>query len=622
MLIKEKNAIFKKLASLSLQDVNWYATKPRSKDEEASERARQQGNKLFQQKSHSINLHTSIWELYSRSIALAPTESETLALAFGNRSALLFDLLLFKDCILDIDRAIKITKSNVYEAKLLCRKAKCLHALGSPETNDVLLKAKSYVHLMDDQDAIKIRSLIETTEIFINRPFEKKSEYKPSLIEIKREIDNFQDLAINYDSKHKTHLIATRDIAPGEIVCVEKPYVTSILHLVRANSYCSHCYDPCLTTIPCPTCTWCMFCSEKCRKNAWNQYHDIECPIFKDYKEVPNSEYPVHMALHLIVTEWRKHGSVAKLKSFVKNIDKKKDYFSGKLVDNKVLHDNKLEIIYFTLKNSSLELPEIDIEVATDMLVSLAVNTTFFGKNFCTAKYKNLANDGDIVFIGALILKFIYLSTFSVIMSKIAVSQRDTDPAGECMGICLPTIYNVFGHNCDPNVTRAVRDNKLIIYAIKPIKKNEQMFVSQSESYRVCMKPIRQMNLKKSFGITCKCQACQENWLPTSNIALNMIEVFPTNFDKILFKTPLERHLFKKHETVLLCKDYIDPNMKFTEEMALDVGQSVATAVRELPQPSYITSLLIRSLIYIFLNLYGYVQVIPYVNCSKSKSIN
>lgn len=74
-------------------------------------------------------MHAKILSHYSRSIALAPIESEALALGYGNRSAFLLRISKYKDSILDIDRALKITNSKILKIKLLCRKIECLKNL-------------------------------------------------------------------------------------------------------------------------------------------------------------------------------------------------------------------------------------------------------------------------------------------------------------------------------------------------------------------------------------------------------------------------------------------------------------------------------------------------------------
>lgn len=101
---------------------------------------REKGNLLYSMAKHSSQDHEKIWKFYSLSIAKAPNLSENLAIAYGNRSALLFHLKKYKECISDIDRALKITNSVSLKTKLLTRKNKCLSIIESFENEASLEK--------------------------------------------------------------------------------------------------------------------------------------------------------------------------------------------------------------------------------------------------------------------------------------------------------------------------------------------------------------------------------------------------------------------------------------------------------------------------------------------------
>lgn len=112
-----------------LQLIAGTKTKQVIKNSESSIQARKEGNLLFCKNDHSSQIHEEIFRLYCKSIALAPNESEELALAYGNRSALLYHLQKYKESILDIDRALKITQSNSLKEKLFFRSSQCLSLL-------------------------------------------------------------------------------------------------------------------------------------------------------------------------------------------------------------------------------------------------------------------------------------------------------------------------------------------------------------------------------------------------------------------------------------------------------------------------------------------------------------
>ena len=99
------------------------------KSTESSEKARKEGNSLYLKNSHTAQQHEEILRLYNKSIALAPTDSEALALAYGNRSAFLLHIEKYEECLQDIGRSFKLTESNSLKEKLLRRKQECINLM-------------------------------------------------------------------------------------------------------------------------------------------------------------------------------------------------------------------------------------------------------------------------------------------------------------------------------------------------------------------------------------------------------------------------------------------------------------------------------------------------------------
>ncbi|KAF7996660.1 hypothetical protein HCN44_002306 [Aphidius gifuensis] len=68
-------------------------------------------------------------EAYTKSIAYAPLGSNELSLAYANRSAVLFKARLYEDCLLDIERSLKIGYPDKLKTKLFLRQSLCFKAL-------------------------------------------------------------------------------------------------------------------------------------------------------------------------------------------------------------------------------------------------------------------------------------------------------------------------------------------------------------------------------------------------------------------------------------------------------------------------------------------------------------
>ncbi|KAB7496287.1 Histone-lysine N-methyltransferase ASHR1 [Armadillidium nasatum] len=85
--------------------------------------------------------------------------------------------------------------------------------------------------------------------------------------------------AVEVNVKEKTDrgLYATKDIDPGDVIMVEKPFV-SVLCRENFETHCINCFKRLKSPIPCDTCSRVWFCSEECLKDT-NGLHSSECRV-------------------------------------------------------------------------------------------------------------------------------------------------------------------------------------------------------------------------------------------------------------------------------------------------------------------------------------------------------
>ena len=303
-----------------------------TKNVDLSQETRNQGNKLFRKKKHDKNDHENIFRLYNHSICLAPDGSEELAYAYGNRSALLLHMKMYETSIQDIDKAMKITKLDIFKVKLLCRKVECLAFLDLLEAGRALEKAKDALSGVTENDREILNKLISKTESFlknIQNPViiskENENNKKQLLMNLnEKEKENYKTVMIKHNKKYGKHLVASRDIKPGEIVIVEKFY-TKCLSANKTFTYCDYCLSVCWSGIPCNDCAWAMFCSEECKTKALETYHDIECCLIPYIRMVLNRlNFEYHICIRLLIKAIKEAGSISELRAQLKAIDSKR----------------------------------------------------------------------------------------------------------------------------------------------------------------------------------------------------------------------------------------------------------------------------------------------------------
>lgn len=263
------------------------------KSSKLSTEFRNEGNKLYV-KSHNDETHMQILSLYSKSIAFALENSEELGLAYGNRSALLLHMQKYKECITDIDMALRLGISNKLKSKLLSRKNDCLEIIRKTSLN-----LEQNIDLLQDLTIEELNGNTDQEKSKIT--LQKCSLEKLKLPQIRRskKVHCFSEfVSVNFSNKYGRYVIANQDIDPGQIIAVEEGYV-AFPYNKKMYVVCSHCLSIAWNAIPCDFCVFAVYCSEKCQQDAWEEYHDIECHIIhflydaqnKFHEESMNSFY-------------------------------------------------------------------------------------------------------------------------------------------------------------------------------------------------------------------------------------------------------------------------------------------------------------------------------------------
>jgi tetratricopeptide (TPR) repeat protein len=284
----------------------------------------EEANKLYFKEKGRINTLIEAWELYSKSIATSDKSSTTIALAYANRSAILYNLNKFTECIQDIDAALKLNYPNHLKANLLRRKAKCFKILGKTEVDEICEEAIRWlenVSLSDDKKKrleVKINNTSNDQLTLERINYESQSLDLPKIIPHKNIPSASDAIDIKYNKVKGRHLVANRDIGVGEILIIEKSYV-SLLNAENIYTHCSHCLIRAWHNIPCDHCSFTMYCSEKCKNKAWQQYHDIECPVKQFFfsKKMINL---VPMSIKLIILAVKEKGGIKELQRYLKQI--------------------------------------------------------------------------------------------------------------------------------------------------------------------------------------------------------------------------------------------------------------------------------------------------------------
>ncbi|XP_028322543.1 SET and MYND domain-containing protein 4 [Gouania willdenowi] len=216
------------------------------KDSEKAAKCRASGNCSFKSKNYTAAaLH------YSQGICFAPQSSEEVSLCYANRSAALYHLQHFQECLSDIDKALKNGYPSHLSHKLEDRRTLCLN----------------YVHEHKKDETC---------------PEKAASAWRSS--------SNLSPKAAVVSSVEKgRHLVAVERITAGEVTLTDRPYSCVLIPTLEDGEAfgnecrrCHCCLSETLSPVPCDGCSYSRYCSAGCQQEAWEEHHRWECPISAD----------------------------------------------------------------------------------------------------------------------------------------------------------------------------------------------------------------------------------------------------------------------------------------------------------------------------------------------------
>ncbi|KAI2807964.1 hypothetical protein BLOT_005905 [Blomia tropicalis] len=486
-----------------------------AKDETKAKIYRERGNSAYMLK----DFHKA-FDCYSSAILHSPinNESSELALAFGNRSAVFFELGKWENCLMDIDFAM----SNGYQSykkdrKLYFRKIECLIALNRfnearsvlenlPEQQDLNLNSfedcrikKFRLQLNCEQvSSLKNENASKIDLNSLNSVISQLQNFKPS--------KNFPSISskleIKYNEALEAHLVVKEDINPGELIIIEPPNA-SVLMKNSEHSYCHHCHvnvkcnKESMTFFPkvgCDHCTNVIFCSPNCRTMA-QKYHKFECLILP----ILHKMYKGHIAFRLLVTT-----KIETIRKVVEAYNKKQTPLISRESENDFSHYMQ---IYQLVCSDTFD---------QDDLVYFTITAGFLAR---LASYSSYISKNSELFIGGVFLRhMLQLVTnlgFNLKIENPSIFDYNITKKLYCntkvehISAGVFPMTSLLQSSCKPNVfCDTVHGSLSIIIATKEIPLGSNIYSSHDEKLDLNYKERSSEVLKPSYE-KCTCQRCE-----------------------------------------------------------------------------------------------------------------
>ncbi|CAH2219938.1 SET and MYND domain-containing 4 isoform X1 [Pelobates cultripes] len=234
-----------------------------------------EGNKRFGRKQY-----TAAAVLYSKAISHASPDNEEMAICFANRSAVLFHLAHYSECLEDIERAKEHGLPDRLKCKILKRQTECFQRLKESTNPSASSSKTESARPVENSTAYNTDVLIDKLELLKLNSNSQLSNASSSLC--------LQNSALK-----GRYLQASKDIGQGDILMWEDAFVSVIIperttrsdkyqwdtSITSCDLYCHHCLSRVIAPLSCQYCSFAKYCSHECMSKAWKSYHNVECSL-------------------------------------------------------------------------------------------------------------------------------------------------------------------------------------------------------------------------------------------------------------------------------------------------------------------------------------------------------
>lgn len=404
---------------------------------------------------------------------------KTLACGYGNRSAVFLRMKDYDKCLADIDRALQYSNSSLMKEKLLDRKERCLKAQTEDSSKD-----------------------IEPMVFSLN------GTAPPVLAGRSRAVPAFSSvLKVANSPKRGRHIVATRDIPPGEVLAVEQSYCSFVTFNHTMLQACSVCLMNCEVIIPCPNCMI-AFCSEKCRDKGLKELHGKECKIIPYIFDM-DLDQEILLALRLVI-----HTTFIELKEKWPVLQKESKQLPPEKLgfdENGVYSSSDYRSVYhMTAYNSRKPNKKLYSYCQVAFVLTKILHES---KAFFVDRSGSLISPSreDFILTGAALLYHLahINKVFQVIDAKLIPGKFEqvTDNIGMSL---FPSIW-LIKHACNANAAHYNMGQKRVVRSVMSIPAGSEVTLQFSEGFQHTPLINRIVRLQLR-GIECSCQACMEDW--------------------------------------------------------------------------------------------------------------
>ncbi|XP_063002825.1 SET and MYND domain-containing protein 4 [Elgaria multicarinata webbii] len=525
---------------------------------------KEEGNNRFRKKEYRIAA-----VLYSRALSHAEAGSPEMAVCYANRSAAFFHLGQFEVSLEDIRRSEEEGYPDRLYLKILLRKAECLLSLGRLEevaealscvenkmSADQSVKATSYQMLLHKFSQLKVKACKEDSSVVCQPTVpDWAQEDLESWEENSRISCASSSVSLEFSTCKGRHLVASKDILPGEILVREEAFV-SVLHpgesfllrgsavamlsgqLANEDLHCHHCLRQLLAPVPCQGCSYAKYCSHECSWRAWESYHRRECSLggllltlgifcHVSFRAVLVADFA---EVNTLVEQSHREGIVEPgAEALASRAATETASASIPGCDADGQYRSSYRAAFSLLPHAEEHSPEfrflcgLSVSALCKGLRDAGPEASIPGKNTSENQEEPsaaMASPGLEVLGEAMLRHMLQLQCNAQAVTALRATGFEDRPIASREQVRLATalfpVVSLLNHSCDPNTSVTFGGRTAEVRALEPIPRGQEILHCYGPHRCRMGAARRRERLLSQYFFECRCQACSEELQPSA----------------------------------------------------------------------------------------------------------
>lgn len=486
---------------------------------------RQIGNEKFRN-----NEIMESYDCYTKSVRFAKHGGEKYALALANRSATLVRMKRYEDCLSDIKLALANDYPNEQRHKLYLRQADCyIESHQLPKAKESIDSAITHAQSLElspngsSEFERHIKILEKKMDVFANNNPKAEKEYGVPDLHLgvnPNFVSASSALEIRHSDKAGRFVITKSELHRGDVLFVEEPYafVTLPIYSVVTPIACEACCMSNINPVPCSVCSQSVYCSEKCRIDGWETFHQWEC-AGAQCKLWPTIGI-AHLAIRVLLISTNKGFPDISSGSVRKPVTVAEVYSNYASFEPATLYSNTTPDFYrmFNLVTNFDKMNKTDYIQYALTALTLTLYLEKFTKYFdyLRSKLPFVMLEHELkLFAASLLLRHMgqLVCNGHAIMSLQEFETNGLRSVEEREVRLATAIYpsaSLMNHSCDPNIVNSFHNCRLVVSCSRELPPNGEILNCYGPSRAREPAADRRAQLRAQYLFNCCCSACAD----------------------------------------------------------------------------------------------------------------